>query len=297
MYRKVTIINRMTKQAEQEEIYGQKSLVFLYKKNLFSRFLTFLVCKSVVVSKIYGWLHKLSFSKRLIAPFIKRFNINIFEFEKSVDEFASFNDFFIRTLKKESRPFVKDPKIAIIPADSRCLVFENFKLSDGFYIKGEKFLLKDFLQDKELAEKYVDGSIAFFRLAPQDYHRFHFSFDCKASTPKLINGYLYSVNPIALKQNIKIFSENKRMITELKSPIFGEAVALEIGATNVGSIHQTFLFDTFCRKKEEKGYFSFFLSIVYLFEKNKIKFDLDLIENSKKKIETRVLVGEFLGSA
>ena len=55
------------------------------------------------------------------------------------------------------------------------------------------------------------------RLCPTDYHRFHFPVDCFATHPKEINGYLYSVNPLAVRKNIKIFSENKRVITFLET--------------------------------------------------------------------------------
>lgn len=43
------------------------------------------------------------------------------------------------------------------------------------------------LQDQELADELEGGSIAVFRLAPQDYHRFHIP----------AKGTIESINPIA----------------------------------------------------------------------------------------------------
>ena len=53
------------------------------------------------------------------------------------------------------------------------------------------------------------------RLAPVDYHRFHFPVDATLQKTKLIPGSLYSVSPIALKQMVNVLTENKRMLVEI----------------------------------------------------------------------------------
>lgn len=71
---------------------------------------------------------------------------------------------------------------------------------------------------------------------------------------------------------------------------------IEVGATMVGGIKQNYLSNTFVKKGEEKGYFYFGGSTcVLVFEKGKIKIDIDLIENTKKGIETKVYLGEKIG--
>ena len=294
----IYIFNRETKQTEKEKSCGEKLLCYLYdKKNFFARIVLFFIARISMFSHLYGLWQKRTASKEKIAPFVKDFFIDSSEFEKPLSEFISFNDFFIRKLKKTVRPVDQDPSVCVMPADGRCLVIENIDLSDGFYVKGEKFTLSSFIKNKTLIEKFSGGSLAIIRLAPVDYHRFHFPFDCFAHTPALINGPLFSVNPIALKNNISILSKNKRMITELDSEIFGRVLYVEIGATNVGSIHQTFEIGIY-KKGEEKGYFSFGgSSIVLLFEKEKIRFDQDLIDASNKKMETKVKEGTSLGKS
>ncbi|EKE21553.1 MAG: phosphatidylserine decarboxylase proenzyme [uncultured bacterium] len=154
-------------------------------------------------------------------------------------------------------------------------------------------MLEEFLQSKELAEKYKDGCMLLARLAPQDYHRFHFPCECVPKEARLINGFLFSVNPIAVRRNINILQENKRMITVLQTSKFSEVLYVEIGATNVGSINQTFFPNSEYKKGEEKGYFSLGGScIVLLFEKDKIVFDRDLVGYSSENIETKALLGE-----
>ena len=86
------------------------------------------------------------------------------------------------------------------------------------------------------------------------------------------------------------------MVTELETDRFGTVQYVEVGATCVGSIQQTYLPDNPVRKGEEKGYFEFGGScLVLLFEKGKIIFDEDLVANSAKGLETRANFGESLG--
>ena len=70
---------------------------------------------------------------------------------------------------------------------------------------------------------------------------------------------------------------------------------IEVGATCVGTIHQTWK-ENSVSKGEEKGYFSFGGScMVLLFEKRRIVFDEDLVRNSSQFLETRGLFGSSLG--
>ena len=292
------IIDRSTNKIEIEKVLGKNAIIFLYSNNFFSKIFLFLFAKIPLFSFIYGKIQATKISRRKILPFIKKFNIDSSEFVKNVEDFQSFNDFFIRKLKKEKRPIETDEKIAILPADARYFVFENISLTDNFFIKGEKFDLRNFLQDDFLAKKYENGSMVIARLCPSDYHRFHFCVSGTALKPKLINGFLFSVNSIVLKKNMKIFYQNKRMLTLVKSKNFKDVLYVEIGATNVGSIIETFNIDSLHEKGDEKGYFGLGASsVVLLFEKNTIKFSEDLILNSQKKLETKALFGEPLGKS
>lgn len=288
-----TYFDRKLKKILPEKIYGKMILSFLLKNNPLSAFLYHLSGRCAWISYFYGKLQKTQKSRKKIQSFIEEFNVDSSEFQKQ--NFDSFNDFFIRKLKPETRPIRGDEKTVIMPADGRYLVFPDLSKSKGIWVKGQFFSLEKLLQDHALAQKYAKGSLAIIRLCPSDYHRFHFPFDCRVSEPQLMNGTLYSVNPLILKKNIEILAENKRMRTGLSSEIFGNVQMIEVGATNVGSIHQTYLPKTSIQKGEEKGYFSFGGScILLLFEPNKIQFDQDLIEYSQKGIEVRGLWGDTL---
>lgn len=294
----IQIIDRSTSNKEIEKVYGEKALAFLYSDHFLSNIFLVLISKLPFFSMFYGFLQKRKYSKSKISPFIKKYDINTAEFEKKVDQFTSFNDFFIRKLKEGVRPSSKSEDIAALPSDARYMVFQDINTVDGFYVKGKKFTLNDFLQDDTLANKYREGSMVIARLCPTDYHRFHFPVDCTVKSSKKINGYLYSVNPIAIRKNIEIYAENKREITVLETEKFGTVLYIEVGATNVGSIHRSFDVGSHYKKGEEKGYFSLGgSSVILLFEKNKIIFDEDLIANSMQKIETKALLGQSLGKS
>ena len=287
------VINRKTQKKEQEKVDHEKSLLWLYSGSFFSKIILFFIARFTLFSKLFGFLQTFKYTKKKIKPFIEEYQIDTSEFEKKVEDFSSFNDFFIRKIK--NRFIEPDEKKAILPVDGRYLVFEDVSKTEGFYVKGEKFSLQTLLQDEALASRYASGSMIIARLAPSDYHRFHFPVNCVPSSPKLINGYLYSVNPYAIKKNIQIFSQNKRVITTLESD-FGEVLFVEVGATIVGNIHQSYEPDRKYLKGEEKGYFALGGStVILLFEKNRIYFDADLLQNSLEKIETKASMGQSLG--
>lgn len=293
MNKKIYYIDRRTGEKREEKVYFERVLRFLYG-NAFGRLLAMLLANLPFFSHIFGWWQRSSFTKSKILPFIQKYEIDVSEFEMPIPSYSSFDAFFTRKLKREARPLADG---LIAPADGRYLFYQNIETCDGFVVKGQKFSLEKLTGSPSVAVQYANGSMVIARLCPSDYHRFHFPCDCTPSVPRLINGTLYSVNPIALKQRIELLTENKRMVTKLTTENYGELLFIEIGATNVGSIHQTFTPNQPSRKGEEKGYFSFGgSSIILLFETNRIQFAEDLLTNSSEHIETLCLVGQPLES-
>jgi phosphatidylserine decarboxylase len=233
-----------------------------------------------------------------VLPFIVKYNLNVEEFTKSPFDFKTFNEFFYRTLKKEARPIAEGETVAIFPADGRHLVFPNVDTAEGFYVKGAKFALSELLGDATLANSFAGGSMVISRLCPVDYHRFHFPVTGATSEPRLIPGPLFSVSPIALRKHIDYLVQNKRMITPVESPVFGSVICMEVGATNVGGIVQTFIPGRILEKGAEKGLFKFGGScVITLFKRDRIAFDADVVEQSKRFVETYSRMGDRLGEA
>ena len=293
----IYIYNRENRQLEQEQIYGEGWLRWIYESTPGKLALNVLV-RRAIFSKIMGWRMNMRASSRKILPFVLKYNIDSGEFAKNVLLYRTFNEFFSRGLKKEARPITPGEDIAILPADGRHLVFPDIDNLDGILVKGQKFSMAELLGDSSLAEDFKHASVLISRLAPIDYHRFHFPISGIPGPAKKINGYLYSVNPIALRKNIRYLTENKRSITLIDSPLFGMVAMVEIGATAVGSIQNFYAENHPAKKGETKGLFAFGGScVITLFQKNRIRFCEDLLEQSVNHQETYAHMGTPLGTA
>jgi len=236
----IRYFHRYKKTVETEQVYGGGWLRWTYGTTL-GRFALWLVVKRAVVSSYYGWRMSWRASANKILPFIVDYDLDVDEFAKSPFAFKTFNEFFYRALKPGARPIAEGERVAVLPADGRHLAFPTLDATEGFYAKGQRFDLAAFLGDPALAGEFAGGSLLIARLCPVDYHRFHFPVSGTPGEPRLINGFLYSVSPIALRQNLAYLWENKRMVTLVESPVFGRVAVVEIGATMVGSIMQTFV--------------------------------------------------------
>ncbi len=284
----IYIVDRKTKKVFEEIVYKGGALRLLYKPTVFSKILCTLVAKIPLASYLFGLWQRLPLSKKEITPFVKKFHVNLGESEKT--EFRSFNDFFTRKLKGNARPISKDSLVA--PADGRYFIFENIKPHQEIFMKEQRLSISKLFHG---SDKYIGGALVMARLAPPDYHRFHFPVDCIPSAPKLIGGYLFSVNPIALRTNINFLTENKRVVVELKTETLGTLAFIAIGATNVGSIEFTFEPGKHYKKGAELGYFAFGASMVLiLIEPNKTHLAADLLKNTTSGMETLCCMGEAL---
>lgn len=293
----IRYIERKTGEYKIEKVPGESFLKFLYY-NPFGKLALEALVKRKFLSVWYGRKMNSEKSKEKILPFVKALEIPMEEAEKSLEDFTSFNDFFYRKLKKGARTWDMREEVLVSPADGKILAYENIDSFSSFLVKGQEFSLEELFASKEMAEKYAGGSFVIVRLAPVDYHRFHFPIDAWVGTSHKIDGYYYSVSTHAIRRNIRIFLENQREYTILESKLFGDIAYFEVGATMVGGIHQTYLENTMVNKGEEKGYFDFGGSTcLLLFEKGKVQLDKDLLENTKRGIETKVYVGEKIGYA
>ena len=163
-------------------------------------------------------------------------------------------------------------------------------------MKGKVFKLEKLCGSAELARPYREGTIVLSRLCPVDYHRYHFPVSGTPGPSTLINGPLYSVNPIALKQNINYLTENKRSFCRIDSPEFGPVLMFEVGATCVGGFEYTYSPGVPVQKGDEKGYFKFGGSeTITLFEPGRIQLAEDLLQNSREGRELYARMGDVLG--
>ncbi len=290
----IKFIDRSTKEIKSESPPAEGLLKFLYD-NPFGKTAVLPIAKRKFISEIYGKKMDKPSSTQKIQEFVDELGIDMSESVKPISDFTSFNDFFYRKLKPSARPIEKG---LVSPGDGRLLAFEKVSDLKHFFVKGNQFTLGSFLQNKEMADKYADYALTILRLAPNDYHRFHFPYAGIPSEIKQIKGSYFSVSPYALANNfVRVFCENKREICILETENKGDIVLVPIGATMVGSILETYIPNQSINKGDEMGYFAFGGStVVMLTDNNHFTIDSDLLENTKNKMETFVKMGEKIGT-
>ncbi|KAI8054373.1 phosphatidylserine decarboxylase-domain-containing protein [Syncephalis plumigaleata] len=287
-----------------------------------------------------------TYDKESSVSFIKKFS-KMYKLDKNpadVDsmnsyKFRTFNQFFYRPYNLAKFRPIEEPsntKLLSSAADCRLITFPTIKKATEVWIKGRKFTLNGLLGLHPLADSgFVKPALAVFRLAPQDYHRFHSPVDAKITAIKPLNGDYFTVNPIAVRRDVNVFTENKRIVVEMTriNPITGDVIMAKkhtvdsnglivqkllpervmyvcVGATGVGGIHLKHRNDAdpanaevgsdlkvgdTVKRGDQIGFFGFGGSSIVMIADN-LKFNPDLVERSEKaKLETLVKVGSIIG--
>lgn len=273
------VYNRETKEIEVTKHFGESTLNKVYKSKILTKIAT-----GKLVSKLYGIYNSSIFSRRKIKKFIQKNKIDMGLYEKR--NYYNFNEFFIRRLKKYN--IDREKKHFISPVQGKLLVYPVTK-DLSFEVKGLTYTLEELFPGENLSS-YKNGSVFVFRLALDNYHRFHYVDDGKRIVRKRIKGRLHTVSDSSSKY--KVFKENFREYSVLQTKNFGEMLYMEVGALLVGKI-MNYDYDTFTRGME-KGYFLPGGSTIVLVVSG-VTVDKDILKYSEKNIETLVEVGERIG--
>ncbi len=292
----IKFYNRKTESYEIEQVAGESYINWIYSSPLGMKLLE-LVVKKKFMSSLCGYYCDRAHSKRKILKFVDDFKIDMSCYEIPEKGFSNFNEFFYRKLNKATTRLASDNNSFISPCDGKLLAYESIDIENLIQVKGLTYSLAELIGQDAIDADYEGGSCLVFRLCPSDYHRFHFVDHGTCSPTTRIKGFYYSVNPTSINQINKIFCSNKREWSILNSENFGEILYVEVGATFVGSIIQTYNSDRKVSKGDEKGYFKFGGSTVILFLKKEVlKINRDIIEQTAKGIECCVSMGERIGS-
>lgn len=243
-------------------------------------------------------------SVRAIMPFVAFHELKLDEMVDPISSFNSFNAFFSRRIRMELRPIADpdDARTLVSCADCRLMAFASVIRATQLWIKGRQFSVHKLLGGgSPSAHEDVAGpefGLVIFRLAPQDYHRFHAPVDGVVGAPKRIEGEYYTVNPMAIRSAIDVYGENTRVIIPLHTELFGTVYVVAIGAMMVGSVLLSVTEGQRIARGDELGYFQFGGStLVLLVESKAVRLDADLLANSDACIETLVQVGMRIGRA
>lgn len=243
-------------------------------------------------------------SANQIAKFIETYGVIVEEVELPLSSYTTFNDFFARRLKPGARPIAcpDDPSVIVSPADCRLLVFPSVEDTTRLWLKGQNFTVASLLgpQFQHMLKHFHAPALAIARLAPQDYHRWHMPVDSVVGPRGSVDGTYFSVSPRAVRE-VNILCTNKREVCFFDSGrpgtgpgAIGKWCMIAVGAAMVSSIHvnEEMQEGVEVEKGAEHGAFRFGGStLILLFDAKNIAWDDDLVEASRKPIETYVRMG------
>jgi phosphatidylserine decarboxylase len=156
---------------------------------------------------------------------------------ESLDDYATFNDFFTRALREDARPLAGDAATGVCPADgtlSQAGIIESGRLLQA---KGHSYTLEALLGDTELLDpaRFEGGAFATIYLAPRDYHRVHLPVGGRLIATRTVPGSLFSVNGTTETHIEGLFARNERLVCHFATPVGDMAVVL-VGAMIVAGI-------------------------------------------------------------
>lgn len=173
------------------------------------------------------------------APFIRLFarayNVNMQEAERpDLASYASFNDFFTRTLRPGARPFPADADLLLCPADG--VVSQTGTIEQGSLLqaKGIRYSFED-LADAAATPGFEGGRFLTIYLAPKDYHRVHIPIAGELTRSVALPGELFSVNATTEAEIDGLFSRNERLVMAFDTAV-GRMLLIMVGAMIVASI-------------------------------------------------------------
>jgi phosphatidylserine decarboxylase len=243
----------------------------------------------------------------LINRAINTFDINMDEaISDDLSSYDSFNAFFTRALKPESRPLDSAANIITSPADGVISQAGEISKNRVLQAKNVDYSLARLVGDSKQAKQYENGIFATIYLSPKDYHRVHIPADGQLLCSRYIPGELFSVNQQTAEMVPNLFARNERLVCEFKSQQIGHFSVIFVGAMLVAGIEtvwggmekpgpgavreydyseQNIQF----AKGDEIGRFKFGSTVILLFPENRIS-----LENNIQALNS-IKMGEKIG--
>lgn len=171
----------------------------------------------------------------LIRSFIDKYSVNMQEAqEENYQNYASFNDFFIRHLKPEVRVVAEADIVS--PVDGCVSEIGLIQAGQLLQAKGHQYSVAELLMcEHHLTAAFQQGRYATLYLSPKDYHRVHMPLDATLQEMIYLPGKLFSVQPTTVRVVPSLFARNERLVAIFDTSVGLMAMVL-VGATIVGAI-------------------------------------------------------------
>ena len=154
------------------------------------------------------------FKNALISGFLRLFDVPMQDAVQADPlAYPSFNEFFTRALRPETRPLAPGAGVIVSPVDgtvSECGTIHGDQLLQA---KGQYYSLADLLAGQPWARRFEGGSFATIYLAPFNYHRIHMPVAGQLEETWYVPGRLFSVNALTARFVPRLFARNERVVT------------------------------------------------------------------------------------
>ena len=225
------------------------------------------------------------FSKPLIRPFIRTYQIQTDQALKPVDSFTSLHDCFVRELRPGMRPIASAPDAFVSPSDAVLSIVPALTEDSRFTIKGQDYTVAELIGSTERAQDYANGVALIFYLSPTDYHRVHSPITGEITNSYTLGRESAPVNDMGLRFSKRPLTRNYRRVTRLQVD-HRSIEHVMVGALNVNTIVQTHQ-GRLLERGEEFGYFSFGSTVILVLPPDTVELSLG--------IERSVQMGEQIG--
>ena len=172
----------------------------------------------------------------LIRGFVRLYGVDVSEAERAVPGgYASFNDFFTRSLKAGCRPLDADVAAIASPADGTIQQIGRLHGDEILQVMGINYCAATLLGDATAAARFRDGCFVTIYLAPWNYHRVHMPVAGRIRRMTHVPGALWSVNATTAARIPGLFARNERLVCHGEAT-WGPFAVVFVGALNVGSV-------------------------------------------------------------
>jgi phosphatidylserine decarboxylase len=243
-----------------------------------------------------------------INTIVRVYGVNLAEAqEPSPEAYPSFNAFFTRALKPESRPLCAENNALLCPADGAISQIGDISADRIIQAKGKSFSATELLGgEAERAKPFANGKFVTVYLSPRDYHRLHMPLTGTLREMIHVPGQLFSVNAASAENVPNLFARNERVAAIFDTEAGPMALVL-VGAIFVASIETIWHGEVtppagrdvrawnysgdvpIIGKGEEMGRFNMGSTIIVLFGENAVAWEAGL------KASDAVSMGQKLG--
>ncbi len=297
-------IERNTGMVKDEILYHDRIINNIYSSKRENSSVIYRMVTSKHLTDVLAYInYDMPMGKRISggSRFLKKSGIDTSEFLEPLKSLNTSRKFFERKIKySECRPMTEESGVIVSPADSR-MIIGSLDETSLIFLKEKFFGFEELLGHKpEWHSKFRNGKYAVFRLTPEKYHYNHVAVSGKVSDFYDVDGHYNSCNPGAVSAIDRAYSKNRRSITIIDTDVpggtgAGHVAMLEVAALMIGDIQQCYSEDgynnpsairkgMFLKAGSVKSLFRPGSSVdILLFEKGRVVFSDDLVENSQRR--------------